>query len=156
MQARYGTGTDPSNTSPQASTKSPSDQGFTLIELLVVIAILGLLVTLVAPRVLNVLGGAKVSIARDSIDRLESILDMYKLDVGAYPSTEDGLQALLARPSDADNWNGPYVKSSASLDDPWNHPFVYRDPSQREGLDYDLCSLGPGNPPDPSREICNK
>ena len=132
------------------------DQGFTLIELLVVIAILGLLVTLVAPRVLNVLGGAKVSIARDSIERLESILDMYKLDVGNYPSTEDGLAALVTRPSDADNWNGPYVKNSSALDDPWHHPYTYRDPSQREGHDYDLCSQGPGSTPTPEQEICNK
>ena len=136
--------------------KSHADQGFTLIELLVVIAILGLLVTLVAPRVLSVLGGAKVSIARDSIDRLGSILDMYKLDVGSYPSTEDGLQALLTRPSGADNWNGPYVKSGTSLEDPWRHPYTYHEPSQREGHEYDLCSLGPGNPPNPSQEICNK
>ncbi len=132
------------------------DAGFTLIELLVVIAILGLLVSLVAPRVLNVLGGAKVSIARDSIARMESILDMYKLDVGSYPSTEDGLQALVERPGDAENWNGPYVKDSAVLRDPWNHPYSYREPSAREGHDYDLCSQGPASNPSPDSQICNK
>ena len=132
------------------------DQGFTLIELLVVIAILGLLVSLVAPRVLHVLGGAKISIARDSIARLESILDMYKLDVGNYPSTEDGLQALVDKPSDAENWNGPYVKNESALRDPWNHPFIYHDPSSRPGNDFDLCSQGPGSTPDPQSQICNK
>src|SRR3978361_51191 len=86
------------------------EQGFTLIELLVVIAILGLLISRVAPAVLRQLGGAKVSIARQSIERMGSILDTYKLDVGNYPTTEDGLQALVNRPSDAEAWHGPDVK----------------------------------------------
>ena len=137
-------------------TRHAGEQGFTLIELLVVIAILGLLISLVAPRVLQVLGGAKISIARQSIERMGSILDTYKLDVGSYPSTEDGLQALVTKPSDADGWNGPYLKSNEAPLDPWNHPYIYRNPSSREGHDYDLCSQGPNNSTSPENEICNK
>lgn len=117
--------------------------GFTLIELLVVIVILGLLIGLVAPAALRLLGGARVSIARQSIERLESILDLYKLDVGSYPTTTQGLTALEKRPGDAPAWNGPYLKRGKSLLDPWNHLYLYRSPSSRPGLDYDLCSRGP-------------
>ena len=136
--------------------RQAGEQGFTLIELLVVIAILGLLISLVAPRVLQVLGGAKISIARQSIERMGSILDTYKLDVGSYPSTEDGLQALVTKPSDADGWNGPYLKSSEAPLDAWNHPYIYRNPSSRPGHDYDLCSQGPNNSASPENQICNK
>jgi general secretion pathway protein G len=117
--------------------------GFTLLEILVGIAILGLLIGLVAPAVLRQLGGARVSIAHQSIARLGSVLDMYKLDVGSYPSTEDGLAALVHRPSGVSNWNGPYTQSPQVPTDPWGHDYVYRDPSQRAGHDYDLCSMGP-------------
>ncbi len=140
--------------SQAADEQRPAEQGFTLIELLVVIAILGLLISLVAPAVLRQLGGAKISIARQSIERMGSILDTYKLDVGTYPTTEDGLQALVARPGDADAWAGPYVKGAVPLD-PWNHAYLYRNPSAREGHDYDLCSPGPANG-GPESEICNK
>lgn len=132
------------------------EQGFTLIELLVVIAILGLLISLVAPAVLRQLGSAKISIARQSVERMGSILDTYKLDVGNYPTTEDGMQALVTRPSDAEAWNGPYVKGTSVPLDPWNHPYTYRSPSAREGHDYDLCSPGPNNSASPDSEICNK
>src|ERR1700733_7313209 len=118
------------------------NRGFTLLELLVVIAILGLLIGLVAPAVLRQLGNARTSVAKQSIERIASILDMYKLDVGSYPTTEQGLRALVERPTDVSNWNGPYVKGGVPID-PWNHPFVYRDPSDRAGHDFDLCSKGP-------------
>jgi len=147
----------PSAPGVPSRTVERRDAGFTLIELLVVIAILGLLIGLVAPSVLRQLGGAKTSIARQSVERIGQILDLYKLDVGSYPSTDDGLQALVTKPSDADNWNGPYVKSNQVPLDPWNHPYVYRNPSNRPGHDYDLCSLGAsGNANDESSEICNK
>ena len=109
--------------SPRLRSRPPGDDGFTLIELLVVIAILGLLIALVAPAVLGQLGGAKIKIANQSIERIGQILDLYKLDVGSYPSTDDGLQALVTKPSDADNWNGPYVKGSVPVD-AWNHPYL--------------------------------
>jgi general secretion pathway protein G len=87
------------------------------------------------------------------------VLDLYKLDVGSYPSTQDGLQALITKPDDADNWGGPYMKSANVPLDPWGHPFLYDSPSTRPGLDYDLCSLGSadkqGQPGDAGL-ICNK
>ncbi len=131
------------------------DSGFTLLELLVVIAILGLLIGLVAPAVLRQLGGARVSIARESIGRIGSVLDLYKLDMGSYPSTEQGLTALVQKPAGADNWNGPYLKADAAPVDPWNHPYLYRSPSDRAGHDYDLCSNGPNAGAGQSGTICN-
>ncbi len=132
------------------------DAGFTLIELLVVIAILGLLIGLVAPAALRQLGGARTSIARQSIERIGQVLDLYKLDVGSYPSTEDGLQALVTRPADTENWNGPYVKDGRAPLDPWNHPYLYHNPSERAGHDYDLCSAGPtGRNDETTHQICN-
>lgn len=121
--------------------------GFTLLELLVVLAILGLLIGLVAPAALRQLGSAKEKIAHQSIERLAGVLDIYKLDVGVYPSTEQGLQALITRPSGVSQWNGPYLKGEKLPEDPWGRPFVYRSPSQRPGHEYDLLSLGPTGQP---------
>jgi general secretion pathway protein G len=119
------------------------ERGFTLLELLVVLAILGLLIGLVAPAALRQLGSAKEKVAHQSIERLASVLDMYKLDVGTYPTTEQGLQALLTRPSGVTRWSGPYLKGDTVPEDPWGRPFVYRMPSDRADHDYDLYSLGP-------------
>jgi general secretion pathway protein G len=118
-------------------------RGFTLIELLVVIAILGLLVYMVAPAALRQLGSSKQKIAQQSIERLVGILDIYKLDNGSYPSTDQGLQALVVKPGDATDWNGPYIKSTKMPEDPWGHAYLYRNPSDRTGHDFDLCSQGP-------------
>src|ERR1700736_2005850 len=94
--------------------KDDSDQrGFTLLEILVVIAILGLLVGLVAPAALRQLGGARVSVAKQSIERLGTVLDLYNLDMGSYPTTEQGLEALVKKPVAVSNWNGPYLKGEA-------------------------------------------
>ncbi len=122
-------------------------RGFTLLELLVVLAILGLLIGLVAPAALRQLGSAKEKIAHQSIERLTSVLDIYKLDVGTYPTTEQGLQALLVRPEGVEHWSGPYLKGETVPEDPWGHPFLYRMPSQRQAHDYDLYSLGPSGKP---------
>jgi general secretion pathway protein G len=135
-------------------TRPPRDeQGFTLLELLVVIAILGLLIGLVAPAALRQLGNARVSVAKQSIERIGSVLDMYKLDVGNYPTTDQGLRALVEQPTGVTTWNGPYVKGGVPAD-PWNHAYVYRDPSTRAAHDFDLCSEGPSGTGG-TDEICN-
>src|SRR5215470_2596471 len=130
-------------TSPADRIARHQQLGFTLLELLVVLAILGLLIGLVAPAALRQLGSAKEKIAHQSIERLAGVLDIYKLDVGNYPTTDQGLQALIARPSGITRWNGPYLKGEKVPEDPWGRPFVYRSPSQRPGHEYDLLSLGP-------------
>jgi general secretion pathway protein G len=127
----------------RAARRRRDERGFTLLELLVVLAILGLLIGLVAPAALHQLASAKMKIAQQSIERLASVLDIYKLDVGSYPTTEQGLQALLTRPPGVEHWSGPYLKGDAVPEDPWGRPFVYRMPSDRPGHDYDLYSVGP-------------
>ena len=81
--------------------------------------------------------------ARQSIERLVGILDLYRLDAGRYPTTEEGLQALVRRPASTGAWNGPYLRGEGVPADPWNRPYEYRSPSSRAGRDFDLCSRGP-------------
>ena len=136
-------------------TPPTQDAGFTLLELLVVIVILGLLIGLVALAALRELGSARASVARQSIERLASVLDMYKLDVDSYATTEHELQALIEQPTDVAHWNGPYMKGNKPLIDAWNHPYVYRTPSSRPGHDCDLCSAGPSGNATGDTTICN-
>lgn len=116
-----------------------SGRGFTLLELLVVIVIIGLLAGYVAPRYFSQVGKAEVSMARAQIDALEKALETYRLDVGNYPSSHQGLQALSTRPAGADRWQGPYLRKVVPHD-PWNNPYQYRHPGQKG--DYDLWSWG--------------
>ena len=137
-------------------TRPAADAGFTLLEILVVLAILGLLVGLVAPAALRQLGGARNSVARQSIERISSVLDLYRLDIGSYPTSDQGLQALNVRPAGAVSWNGPYLKGDAVPLDPWSRPYLYRSPSSRAGRDYDLCSRGPNGTDAAADLICNQ
>lgn len=115
------------------------NKGFTLIELLVVLAILTLLASLVGPRVLGQLGGAKSKTAALQISDLEKSLELYKLDVGRFPSTKEGLDALVNKPASVNGWNGPYVKGGVP-NDPWGKPYVYNSPTANGGID--IISLG--------------
>lgn len=120
-------------------------RGFTLIELLVVLAILAMLAGLVGPQVLNQLGGAKSKTASVQIRDLEQALEMYKLDVGRFPSSDMGLEALVRAPSGVRGWNGPYLKGSKVPEDPWGNPYEYRMPGQHGA--YDLLSYGANGAP---------
>lgn len=118
--------------------------GFTLIELLVVLAILGLLAGLVGPRVLSQLEGAKGKTAAVQIKDLEQAVDLFRLDVGRFPSSEEGLQALITDPGNARGWNGPYLRRGLP-DDPWGNPYRYQSPG-RFG-EVDIYSFGADNAP---------
>lgn len=119
------------------------DGGFTLVELLVVIVILGMLVAVAGPQAIKLLAGAKEDTAKVQIRELGSVLDIYRLDTGMYPSTNQGLQALVDRPPGLKRWNGPYVKHRDQIVDPWGNTFQYRYPGQHG--DYDVWSNGDGN-----------
>jgi general secretion pathway protein G len=114
--------------------------GFTLVEMLVVLVIIGLILGLVGPRVLNYLTDARVRATKLQIASFSSALDLYYLDTGRYPSSGEGLQALVQRPASAEAWNGPYLKGGAVPADPWGHPYVYRSPA--EGAPYEIMSYG--------------
>ncbi len=115
-------------------------RGFTLIELLVVLVILGLIIGIAGPKVINKLGGAKSDSAKLQIEELGASLDLYRLEVGRYPTTTEGLQALVQAPSGATGWNGPYLKKKTLPKDPWNNDYIYVSPGQHGA--YDLSSLG--------------
>lgn len=114
--------------------------GFTLVELLVVLIILGLIAVFAAPQVIKYVGGAKTDSARIQIERLSGVLDLYRLQVGRYPSDDEGLNALMEQPADAPNWDGPYLKKADALIDPWGRPYLYRYPGEHG--EYDLYTLG--------------
>lgn len=114
--------------------------GFTLIELMVVMIILGLLAALVVPRMFGRIGQAKQNSAHAQIELFGTALDSFRLDVGRYPTSSEGLEALVSAVSGADMWNGPYLKKIEIPLDPWNNPYVYESPGKFG--DYDLYSLG--------------
>jgi general secretion pathway protein G len=117
----------------------PAHRGFTLLELLVVIVIIGLLAAYVGPKYFSQLGKSEVTVAKAQIEAFSKALDTFRLDTGRYPSTEEGLPALLVQPAGLNKWNGAYLKKDIPLD-PWGHPYVYRAPGSKN--DYDLISYG--------------
>ena len=118
--------------------------GFTLLELLVVIVIIGLLAGLVAPRYFDQVSKSNTKIARAQIESLGKALDQYRLEVGKYPNTEEGLTALNSRPQNLAKWAGPYLKKSVPPD-PWDAPYLYKSPGDHG--EYDLSSLGSDRQP---------
>lgn len=116
-----------------------SARGFTLLELLVVMVIIGLLAGYVGPKYFSQVGKSEVKTAKAQIDALEKALDQYRLDAGHYPTTEQGLAALTAKPAEETRWDGPYLKKAAP-NDPWGKPYQYRQPG--EHAEYDLYSFG--------------
>jgi general secretion pathway protein G len=127
----------------QINTRATAS-GFTLLELLVVIVIIGMLSGLVAPKFFAQIGKSETKTARTQIDALEKALDQYRLDLGRYPTTEQGLAALNERPSGEAKWLGPYLKKSVPLD-PWAHAYVYKFPGEHG--EYDLVSYGKDGQP---------
>lgn len=117
--------------------------GFTLIELLVVLVILGLLAGLVGPQVMKYVGSSKTETARLQLEDLTAALDLYRLEVGSYPTTDEGLEALVVKPQGARNWNGPYLKKKLVPNDPWGNPYRFRSPG--ENGPFDIYSLGADN-----------
>ncbi len=116
------------------------ERGFTLVELLVVITIIGLIMGLVGPRVLNYLSESKAKAAKIQIESLSSALDLYYLDIGRYPTSSEGLVALVKRPGNTTTWNGPYLKGGLVPADPWGNAYVYRSPGEHGT--YDIISYG--------------
>ncbi|MBE3028112.1 type II secretion system major pseudopilin GspG [Janthinobacterium sp. GW458P] len=134
----------------QNLTAARRARGFTLLELLVVIVIIGLLAAYVGPKYFAQLGKSEVTVAKAQIEAFEKSLDTYRLDVGRYPTTEEGLAALLAAPPAAGTrWNGPYLKKSVPLD-PWGHAYQYRAPGSKG--EYDIVSMGKDGQPGGSGE----
>ena len=124
-------------------------KGFTLLELLVVIVIIGLLAGYVAPRYFGQVGKSEVQVARAQLDSLEKALDQYRLDNRHFPTTEQGLDALVNKPQGEANWSGPYLKKAVPAD-PWGRPYLYRVPGARG--EYDVYSLGRDGKPGGSGE----
>ena len=116
------------------------EEGFTLVEMLVVITIIGLIMGLIGPRVLNYLSESKVKAARIQLQSFSSALDLFYLDAGRYPSSSEGLGALMQRMPGVAAWNGPYLKGNSLPNDPWNHPYLYRSPGEHGP--YEIISYG--------------
>ncbi|WP_316398117.1 type II secretion system major pseudopilin GspG [Bradyrhizobium sp. 33ap4] len=125
---------------PSQSQRRSGQEGFTLVEMLVVIAIIGLIMGLIGPRVLNYLSESKVKTARIQLQSFSSALDLFYLDAGRFPSTAEGLAALVRRAPGVAAWNGPYLKGGNVPNDPWNHPYLYRSPGEHGP--YDIVSYG--------------
>ena len=123
-----------------------SRAGFTLLEILMVVVIIGFLVTVAAVKMTNVMGTSRRTATLRQIDAYKTTLGVYELDNGFYPSTEQGLQALIAQPSSTPapvHWKGPYLDPPVLRPDPWGHPYIYKNPGQKLPTGYDLYSVGP-------------
>lgn len=115
----------------EVARRRAGDRGFSLIELLVVLVILGLLAGLVGPQILGYLGSSRQKAADLQISQFKAALDLYRLDFGRYPTSEEGLKALVEKPPGASRWAGPYLRETTLPADPWGNPFAYKAPGQK-------------------------
>lgn len=122
-----------------------AERGFTLLELLVVLAIMGMLAAIIAPQVIKYLGTSRTQTAKVQINNVMSALELFRLDVGRYPTQQEGLESLVVAPSTAANWNGPYLKKDSALKDPWGVPYIYQNPGQHG--EVDVYTLGQDKAP---------
>ncbi len=113
--------------------------GFTLLELLVVIVIIGMLVGYVGPKYFKQVGKSQITVVRDQLHAFGQALDQYRLDTGHYPTTQQGMAALMEKPANETKWDGPYLKKAVPVD-PWGTPYVYKQPGDHG--EYDLISYG--------------
>ena len=121
------------------------EHGFTLLELLVVLAIMGMLAAIIAPQVIKYLGSSKTSAAKVQIQYVMQSLELFRVDVGRYPTQQEGLTALVNPTPTAPNWNGPYLKKETALKDPWGNPYLYQIPGQHG--EVDVYTLGSDKAP---------
>jgi general secretion pathway protein G len=120
---------------PRCLQRRRDDGGFTLLEMLVVLAIMGLLAAIIAPQVLKYLGSSRTQTAKVQIQNVVAALELYRLDVGRYPTQEEGLAAVVTAPPAAPGWNGPYLQKSTALNDPWGQPYLYKNPGKHGEID---------------------
>jgi general secretion pathway protein G len=129
----------------QRPRRGDGQAGFTLIELLVVLVILGLLAAVATPQVLRYLGSSRTDTARIEIRNISTALDLFLVDVGRYPTQQEGLGVLVENPGNVPGWRGPYLRAQSVPLDPWGRPYLYRAPGRRGP--YDLFTLGADNAP---------
>lgn len=138
-------------------------KGFTLIEVLLVVMILAMLAAFVVPNLMGASDKAKKGLASAAVGSngaLSGVLDQFRLEVGRYPTTDEGLSALVTKPTGLDEvaatkWGGPYIKDPAGLNDPWGHLYGYKCPGDVNQQGYDLWSNGPDGQPGTEDDICN-
>lgn len=126
----------------------PDEQGYTLIEILAVVTLLAFIITMVAPNIINSLQSGQIKAAKSQISATENVLNSYYLDTSIYPTTEQGLKALIEKPAAPpipDNWNGPYLQKNKIPSDPWGHELHYVSPGVHNSQSYDLFTLGKDN-----------
>jgi general secretion pathway protein G len=135
---------------------APAGRGFTLLELMVVLLILALLASIAAPQVMKHLSKAKSETAKIQVDALTASVNYFQLDIGRYPTTQEGLKVLVERPNNEAKWDGPYVQKKDSLIDPWGRPYLYKQPGQHRDIDiYTLGSDGKEGGEGDARDIGN-